>query len=521
MANRSLFASILGKILPRTNAVNEAGGRAYARTPRQALAQYAATGCLNGTFYATAAEQLDRVIGFADAVEPEFLARTALHLRRRGRMKDMPALLCALLSKRDVALLDRIFDRVIDDGKMLRNFVQIVRSGAARRKSFGSAPKRMIRRWFERRDPREIFRAAIGGDPSLGDILKMVHPRPRNLERAGLYGYLVGRTMDRALLPPEVRALEAFRTGASLEVPDVPFQRLAGLPLSKHDWATVARRASWTTLRMNLQTFARHGVFEIPGMADVVATRLADPETLTRARPFPYQILAARAMADERIPEDVRAALDLALESALGNVPTFAGDVHLCVDVSGSMESPLTGNRRGSTTVVTCVDVAALTAVAILRKNPRARVLPFADSVRSWRFDPTAPFLRATASLAACLGGGTNASAPLRLLNGERARGDLVIYVSDNQSWMDVRTEPGTAMLREWQTFRARNRDARLVCLDLQPGSTVQAPDRDDILNVGGFSDAVFEVIDLFARGTLAPEHWISVIESEPLDDLT
>ena len=50
-------------------------------------------------------------------------------------MKDMPALLCAILAVRDVKLLEAIFPRVIDNGKMLRTFVQILRSGVVGRKS--------------------------------------------------------------------------------------------------------------------------------------------------------------------------------------------------------------------------------------------------------------------------------------------------------------------------------------------------------------------------------------------------
>ena len=37
-----------------------------------------------------------------------------------------------------------------------------------------------------------------------------------------------------------------------------------------------------------------------------------------------------------------------------------------------------------------------------------------------------------------------------------------------------------------------------LVCIDLQPYTTTQAPERSDILNVGGFSDAVFSVVAAF-----------------------
>ena len=41
MANKSLFASLTNR-LPRANAVNEAGGRAYKLEPTHALAQVAA-----------------------------------------------------------------------------------------------------------------------------------------------------------------------------------------------------------------------------------------------------------------------------------------------------------------------------------------------------------------------------------------------------------------------------------------------------------------------------------------------
>ncbi len=40
------------------------------------------------------------------------------------------------------------------------------------------------------------------------------------------------------------------------------------------------------------------------------------------------------------------------------------------------------------------------------------------------------------------------------------------------------------------------------------------AAERCDILNIGGFSDAVFEVVAKFADGKLDPAHWVGVIEA-------
>src|SRR5438309_12132837 len=104
MANKTLFQTIFGGLIPPTNTVNSENAPAYALSPKQALAQYAATGCFNRTFYATAEEQLGRVLELCDAVGPEFVARVAVYSRRNAYTKDMPALLCAWLSARSPRL---------------------------------------------------------------------------------------------------------------------------------------------------------------------------------------------------------------------------------------------------------------------------------------------------------------------------------------------------------------------------------------------------------------------------------
>src|SRR6187402_1748074 len=68
MANKSLFSS-LTKWLPRADARNEAGGLAYKLTPKHALAQLAATGCFNNTFYADAETQLEELLNLAGRVD--------------------------------------------------------------------------------------------------------------------------------------------------------------------------------------------------------------------------------------------------------------------------------------------------------------------------------------------------------------------------------------------------------------------------------------------------------------------
>jgi 60 kDa SS-A/Ro ribonucleoprotein len=179
MANSTLFATLRGMLTPQTDTVNSEGAPAYALAPKQALAQYAATGCFSRTFYASADEQLVRVLQLCDAVDAEFVARVAVYSRTQAHMKDMPALLCAWLSVREPRLHERVFARVIDSARMLRSYVQILRSGVVGRKSLGTAPKRLVRQWLASRDEEALFTSSAGQNPSLGDILKMVHPKPK------------------------------------------------------------------------------------------------------------------------------------------------------------------------------------------------------------------------------------------------------------------------------------------------------------------------------------------------------
>jgi 60 kDa SS-A/Ro ribonucleoprotein len=406
---------------------------------------------------------------------------------------------------------------VVDNGKMLRNFVQIMRSGAVGRKSLGTAPKRLVREWLEARSDEQVFTASVGQTPSIADVVRMVHPRPKSAARAALYAYLVGRAFEADSLPGVVSKYEAFKQGARAETPNVPFQMLTALDLDRDEWIAIAINASWQMTRMNLNTFARHGVFERQGMAELIAARLRDTKAIVKARAFPYQLMAAYATADARVPAAVRDALQDAMEIAISNVPAIAGKVYVCPDVSGSMQAAVTGHRKGATSAVRCIDVAALVAAAIVRKNPSAEVLPFEDRVVKIELNPRDSVVTNAAKLAKIGGGGTNCSAPLTKLNARKASGELVIFVSDNQSWVDAGGGRGTATLREWNQFRKRNSNARLVCIDVQPYGTTQAAERDDVLNVGGFSDRIFEVVSEFAAGRLDADHWVGVIESVEL----
>jgi 60 kDa SS-A/Ro ribonucleoprotein len=532
MANKSLFSSF-SRFAPRANAINRAGGRAYKLSPKHALAQIASTGCFNGTYYTNASSQLEDVLKLINQVDDnEFLAKLAVYSRERAFMKDMPAAILVILSTRDTKLMHQVFDRVADNGRVLRTVFQMVRSGQFGRKSLSSSMQRAFQRWLNDASVGKLLSASIGNDPSLRDVLRLARPTPKDNARRALFGYLTQKETEKwapatpADLPSDVQSLIAFRRSETAEAQtliagdlNVRWDLLADSVKGPLVWKAIARQMGPQALRMNLNTLYRHDVFRTKNgaldreMVSYVAGRLADPDSVRRSRQFPYQFFAAYLNANDEIPHAIKSALHEAAELACGNVPQLPGPVVIGLDTSGSMSMPVTGNRgRGATSKIRCIDVASLFASAILRRNPDSVVIPFDTSAYKFKADAGDTILSLASRLAKFGGGGTNCSLPLHDANTrlKNRRFAGLVLVSDNQSWVGKGGNRATAVMTEWKTFvDNQTRFARqqgessasapkMVCIDIQPYTTSQAPERSDILNIGGFNDAVFKVVSSF-----------------------
>lgn len=516
MANKNLFTSAPSARAANTR--NLAGGAAYALSDKAALAQMVVTGVFNDTFYASAKDQLASAKDLVSKVDPEFVAKLAVYSRENAYMKDMPAYLCAALASKDPVLLGNVFGRVIDNGKMLRNFVQIVRSGAAGRRSLGTRPKKLVARWLTAASDRAFLAATVGTAPSLADVIRLSHPKAESDSRQAMFNYTLGRDFDQSALPENLRQLLAFRKGESLALPKVPFELLTALELSQDNWTEIARNASWAQTRMNLNTFLRHGVFSSKEMVDLVAARLRDAEQIAAARAFPYQLLAAYLNVSTGMPVALTNALQDAMDIALSNVPVLEGGLAVLVDTSGSMGSPVTGARVGATSKIRNVDVAGLFASAMLRANPSALVVPFDTKVHTQaRLNPRDSVTTNTQKLASYGGGGTRCGVAMRHLNELRADAKTVVYVSDNESWVGSGRGYETEVVTEWTKYKRRVPGAKLVCIDISPNHTAQAATDHDVLNVGGFSDEVFNVVRRFTEGQTKGDHWVREIEKVTL----
>lgn len=533
--NKKLFKTSPNTVASKTEArltVNEAGGKAYSMSSKHALAQMACTGFFGNTYYASAETQLEKFKTLLTEVDPSFVLRAATYARKAGFMKDSPAImlgyvfsLLPTLEKGDArqkavarelaGMFPAAFNTVIDNAKMLSNFVQVIRSNTFGRKSFGTMGKTLIQNWLVGRNWKKLFKESAGITPSIQDIIKMVHPKGTSENQSALFGYLAGVKYNPEYLPEFVQHYIAYQNATpegreKMELPEADFRQLTSLNLTPKIWTKIAAHAPWHMTRMNLNTFVRHGVFsEDPSMVKTIANRLADEDLVKKSKVFPYQLFQAYKSATY-IPAELSVGLQKAMEIAIENTPELSGNVVIGIDTSGSMSSLVSDKST-----VRCLDVAALFGAAVYRKNPNAKLVPFDRRAHDvGKVNPLTPVVDLAQTLSKFGGGGTNCSIPLQEAM-KMPSVDAVIIISDNESWAVSRTTGlrGTESNSYWQQLKKKNPNAKLVLIDIQPYTSTQVLDDKSVLNVGGFSDAVFGVVSSFLDGKTSGEHWVDVIE--------
>lgn len=528
MPNRRLFRTTTPQ--PAADTRNNAGGKAYQMSDMHSLAQLACTGVFNNTYYTKAEDQLKQTKSLCSKVKPADVARIAVYARQAGMMKDMPAfLLTHLFSLEDKQYFNAAFPHVVNNIGQLRNFVQMVRSGVCGRRSLGSAGKRAISTMLNSMSPRRIFWQATGKGMSFQDILKLAHVRPQDGAHDSFFAYMLGKAEadDFERLPENIQQFELFKRGEFSGVPDVPFQRLTSLNLTTSQWKEVARNMTWNQLRFNLNQLTRKGVFNgDSALVRELAAKLRNKEAVLRTKTLPFSLYNTIKHLDSNVPQALRNAMEDALEISASNAPVLPGRTLVLVDSSGSMGMPVTGRQPYGvpSTSMKCVEAAGYFAVSILKANPDSTViLPFDSRVHPISMNPRDSMSTLIRRLPTS-GGATAISSGIIWAQAQREAFDQIIVISDNESWADRLDRWGwsgsaTSTKAAFEKYRrTKSRNCKMICINIQPGLTAQAPDDRNTLNVGGLTDAVFKVAQQFVESR-GQTHWEDTL-STVLPDL-
>lgn len=320
---------------------------APAALPRTDLAalRRAVASCLlwEGQFYEDGIEIGDRIAELAARVDPAAVAALAVEARTDMRLRHAPLWLLVALMKADTAGKVDVAGTVAETVRRADEMGELIalywKDG---RRPLPAAMKRGLARAFARFDAYQLAKYDRKTAVTLKDVLRLTHPKPADEAQAAMWKQVVE---------------------GSLEPPDTWEVALSGGADKKETFERLLRenRLGYLALLRNLRNMAESGVDAELVTAAILARRGAQYV-------LPFRYVAAARAAPQFEP-----ALDEALSAAVEAMPVFPGRTIVLVDVSGSMDCPL--SRRS--------DLSRLDAAAALASivHGQVRVFTFSEEV--------------------------------------------------------------------------------------------------------------------------------------------
>jgi len=468
---------------------NREGFPAYTRPLEEQLLQVLMTNTLNNIFYATSEELLQETLEVHEQAlkkNPELFARALVYARNEGFMRLQPIVGLAKLAGERPDLFKRVFNRVVLIPSDLQDFFTVL-DGLGRGQG-GQAIKKTVAKWLNEK-LTEYWAIKYGSKSrgrgfSLGDIVRIVHPKPAGEKQSSLFAYLRGRNWNEQLLP-QVAVYEEFKRANAEEKArlimegKLPHEVVTGAGgLDKDCWRALVPQLPALALLRNLNTLSRHGVLD--GARELITSKLTNEEVLRSAKIFPFQFLKAFKVVDSPWVRDI---LRQSVEITAKNIPSIEGKTAIFLDTSGSMDGDF-------------ILIGAVFAFSLFKKtNGKCVFWLFNTSVYEAQPSLVDSILSQAERIRAY--GGTNTGAPIELLTKKKILVDNIVMITDEQQ------NEGNLFYKGLKRYRAKvNKNAKCCVIDVSPYRSAITPPSDVLTwYIYGWSDRVLHFIAFANQG--------------------
>lgn len=503
---------------------NNAGGFVYQLDDWGRLDRFLFLGTLGGTYYVNerdhTVENLTHIQSLIEADGHRVIKRV-VEISTAGRaMKNDPALfVLAMCSKfGNVGVRKQaagVLPLVARTGTHLLTFVKYRRALGG----FGRLVREALQNWYVTRPDDgelvwQVLKYQSRGGWSHRDVLRMVHPRPRNAVQDALFAMQTGHefSLDKAEMPALMAGFLALRSETKLsarvvaktiELHGLPWEMVPTEYLAYREvWEALLPRMPYTAMVRNLGKMTSVGLLQPLGAtADAVAERIADPVAVRKARYHPMNgLVAARTYASgkglrgslswEPVPAIVEA-LEAATQNGFAAVEPTGKRFLLGVDVSGSM-----GWAAGGNMPLSCAEAAAALALIVAKTEPKTYIYGFASTFKPLCITPSDTFRGAAQKAQDNNFGRTDCSLPMVHATKGKLDVDCFVVLTDNETYAG-KVHPSQAL----QTYREKSGiPAKLIVVGMtSSGFTIADPTDAGMLDVVGCDSNLPTLVSRFA----------------------
>ena len=478
-----------------TRTTNYEGGEAFdPADPRLALYKRTINQLLEGSFYESDDEQLAAVVQRFDASadeDPEFVLKLAAYARQELYLRDIPQVLLVLAAN-DERFKDDSPESLIREWApaIIQRMDETATALAVHDQLVGGTAPWPLRRGIEdalvaMADVYTLGKYGLSRrEVTLHDVFNRVHPEPVDDEQEALFERFMRGDLDDY---PDVDPVPSPNTWETV-ISERGNTRDAWEMLIKDDAYMLPIFASIRNLRNMLEA----GVDE-----DTIVAHL-DLEAVRHAPLYPfryYQAYTALQDANVQAPT-VEQWLEDAIDVAVETVPGGFGDTFVAVDLSGSMDHPLSANST-----LRLKEIGALFGAILADQG--AQVGGFGDDFQTVPMHVDTPILQRQDAMLAIdedVGNSTNGWKAIDYLRERGERVERIVVFTDMQIWDNT---PFTARDSQtvkdtFDTYRDEvSADTALYLVDLAAyGDLVTPEGYENVYNISGWSEDVLSFID-------------------------
>lgn len=492
----------------KPDTTNLAGGEAYTKSPKLQIASIMLTNFCTGSYYESEQSFMDRLNEQYELLSEEdkiFLAKAAIYARIEFGMRSITHVAANIilddLKEHKYPWAKSFFNHVIFRPDDMAEILSCYWKNGKR-----ALPNSLLKGWklaFNRFDDYQISKYLMSDKAiSMVDIVNLVHPKPTEKNSKSLKEIVNG-----TIKPADTFMNDLAAAGRSASDETEKKQAKANV------WEKFVAKGEKVEMFALLRNLRNIGLQASEDVQKEALKLLVDEKRIKKSKIMPFRLMTAyEEFADDNDSgcprfwkQDVRLALEDAMDMSVANVPAFEGRTLVALDGSGSMWN---GWGKPDFNGKDPVSKGAVFAAA-LAKSSKTDVCIFSNHARYVsgfsKRDSVMSIVRAL--LNSVEGGGTSHASVFSLAAENRAKYDRIIIITDEQAWI------GNTRAAFSAYKRGLNCNPKLYIVDTNGHGQLQFPE-SNVCSVAGFNaEKVFEIMQNLDRDPKALIHAIEAIQ--------